>query len=118
MDSNESVSDQNTQHSAESSFENVIQETRKPLNQFKQQLLIATGRYTIHEMVNIFGNTRHIIEFDPPENLVSVRAKEVLLLMLVVNRREQLRPDGLSSRSRTVNSLHPHSPNIRVKYKL
>jgi len=31
-DSNESVSDQNTQHSAESSFENVIQETRKPLN--------------------------------------------------------------------------------------
>jgi len=34
-DSNESVSDQNTQHSAESSFENVIQETRKPLNQFK-----------------------------------------------------------------------------------
>jgi len=43
-DSNESVSDQNTQHSTESSFENVIQETRKPLNQFKQQLLIATGR--------------------------------------------------------------------------
>jgi len=30
-------------------FENVIQETRKPLNQFKQQLLIATGRYTIHD---------------------------------------------------------------------
>jgi len=71
-DSNESVSDQNTQHSAESSFENVIQETRKPLNQFKQQLLIATGRYTIQEMVNIFGNTRHIIEFDTPENLVSI----------------------------------------------
>jgi len=71
-DSNESVSDQNTQHSAESSFENVMQETRKPLNQFKQQLLIATGRYTIHEMVNIFGNTRHIIEFDTPENLVSI----------------------------------------------
>jgi len=37
---------------------------------------------------------------------------------LVVNRREQLRPDGLSSRSRTVNSLHPRSPNIRVKFKL
>jgi len=34
-DSNETVSDQNTQHSAESSFENVIQETRKPLNQFE-----------------------------------------------------------------------------------
>jgi len=44
-ESNESVSAQNTQHSAESSFENVIQETRKPLNQFKQQLLIATGRH-------------------------------------------------------------------------
>jgi len=70
-DSNESVSDQNTKHSAESSFEN-IQETRKPLNQFKQQLLIATERYTIHEMVNIFGNTRHIIESDTPENLVSI----------------------------------------------
>jgi len=49
-----------------------MQETRKSLNQFKQQLLIATGRYTIHEMVNIFGNTRHIIEFDTPENLVSI----------------------------------------------
>jgi len=48
----------------------------------------------------------------------NVRAKEALLLMLVVNRREQLRPDGLSSRSRTVNSLHPRSPNIRVKFKL
>jgi len=66
-DRNESVSNQNTQHSAENSFENVIQETRKPLNQFKQQLLIATGRYTIHDMVNIFGNTRHIIEFDTPQ---------------------------------------------------
>jgi len=53
-DSNESVSDLNTQHSAESSFENVIQETRKPLNQFKQQLLLATGRYVIHESINIF----------------------------------------------------------------
>jgi len=37
---------------------------------------------------------------------------------LLVNRREQLRPDGLSSRSRTVNSLHPRSPNIRFKFKL
>jgi len=35
-------------------------------------MLIATGRYTIHEMVNIFGNTRHIIEFDTPENLVPI----------------------------------------------
>jgi len=56
---NESVSDQNTQHSAESSFENVVQETRKPLNQLKQQLLIATGRYTIHESIKVFGNARH-----------------------------------------------------------
>jgi len=32
----ESVSDQNTQHLAESSFENVKQETRKSLNQLKQ----------------------------------------------------------------------------------
>jgi len=71
--SNESVSDQNTQHSAESSsFENVIQETRIPLNQFKQQLLIATGRYTVHESINVFGNTRHIIEYDTPKNLISI----------------------------------------------
>jgi len=63
-ESNESVSYQNTQHSAEISFENFIQETRKPLNQFKQQLLKATGRFTIHESINVFGNTRHIIEYD------------------------------------------------------
>ncbi len=71
-DINESVSDKNTQNSAEISFENVIQETRKPLNQFKQQLLLATGRYTIHESINIFENTRHIIKFDTPENLISI----------------------------------------------
>jgi len=35
----QSNSDQDTKHSADSSFENVIQETRKPLNQFKQLLL-------------------------------------------------------------------------------
>jgi len=45
---------------------------RKPLNQFKQQLLLATGRYIIHESVTIFQNTRHIIEFDTPENLISI----------------------------------------------
>jgi len=49
---------------------------------------------------------------------VVVRAKVALLVMLVVNKREQLRPDGLSSRSRTVSSLHPRSPNIKVKFKL
>jgi len=37
---------------------------------------------------------------------------------LVVNRREQLCPEGLSFRSRTVNSLHPRSPSIRFKLKL
>jgi len=47
--SEQSNSDQDTQHSAESSFENVIQETHKPLNQFKQQLLLTSGKYTIHE---------------------------------------------------------------------
>jgi len=35
-------------------------------------LLLATGRYTIHESINIFENTRHIIEFDTPENLISI----------------------------------------------
>jgi len=71
-ESNESFSDQNTQYSAETSFENVIKETRKSINQFKQQLLIAMGRYTIHESINVFGNTRHIIEYDTPENLISI----------------------------------------------
>jgi len=61
-ESNESVSDQNTQHSAESSFENVIQEPPKPLNH----------PYTIHESINLFENSRHIIEYDTPENLISI----------------------------------------------
>jgi len=72
IDSNEQVSYQNTQHSAESSFENVIQETRKPLNQCNQQLLLATGRFTTHESINIFENTRHIIEFNTPKHLISI----------------------------------------------
>jgi len=39
-----------TQHSAESSFDNVIQETRKPLSQLQQtQLLLTTGRFTVHK---------------------------------------------------------------------
>jgi len=40
--SGQSNSDQDTQHSAKSRFENEIQETRKPVNQFKQQLLLTT----------------------------------------------------------------------------
>jgi len=35
-------------------------------------LLLATGRYKIHESINIFENTRHIIEFNTPENLISM----------------------------------------------
>jgi len=52
-------SDQDTQHFAESSFENVIQETRKPINQFKQKLLLTRGRYAIHESLEVFDKTRH-----------------------------------------------------------
>jgi len=59
-DVEQSNSDQNTQHSAKSSFENVIQEARKPLIQFKQQLLLTTGRFTIHESLEVFGRTRHL----------------------------------------------------------
>jgi len=68
----QSNSDQDTQHSAESSFENVIQQTRKPLNHFKQQLLLTTGRYTIHESLQIFDKTRHIFLYDTVENLVTI----------------------------------------------
>ncbi len=71
-DLEQSNSDQNTQHSAESSFENVIQETRKPLNEFQQQLLLTKGRYTIHESLNVFDKTRHIIKYDTPENLIEI----------------------------------------------
>jgi len=73
--SEQSNSDQDTQHSAESSFENVIQETRKPLNQFKQQLLLTTVRYTIHESKENFDKTRHIIEYDTVENLITILRK-------------------------------------------
>ncbi len=43
-DIEQSILDQNTQHSADSSFEKVIQETPKPLNQFQQQLLLTRGK--------------------------------------------------------------------------
>ncbi|KAH8284412.1 hypothetical protein KR018_002845, partial [Drosophila ironensis] len=39
---------------------------------FTEQLLLATGRYTVHESIKIFNNTRHIIEFDTPENLITI----------------------------------------------
>jgi len=42
--SEQSNSDLDIQHSAESSYENVIRETRKPLNQFKQKLLLTTEK--------------------------------------------------------------------------
>jgi len=48
-DVEQSSSGLNTHHPAESSFENVMRETSKPLNKFQQQLLSTTGRYTIHE---------------------------------------------------------------------
>jgi len=70
--SEQSNSDQETQHSAESSFENVLQETSKPLNQLKQDLLLTTGMYTIHESLKIFDKTRHIIEYGTVENLVTI----------------------------------------------
>ncbi len=71
-DLSDNRSEDNTIHSAKSSFENVIEETKKPLNQFKIQLLITTGRFRIHESINIFNNTRHIIEYDTLENLTTI----------------------------------------------
>lgn len=71
-DISEDSSDENSIHSAESSFENVIEETNKPLNQFKNQLLITTGRLTVHESINVFNNVRHIIKYDTQENLVTL----------------------------------------------
>jgi len=44
--SEQSNTDQDTQHSAESSFKNVI--LVQSINQFKQQLLLTTERNTIH----------------------------------------------------------------------
>lgn len=66
-----------TQHSAESSDNVQIQETKKPLNQFKQQILLSKAEFTIHEQVKNFDKTRHIIEYDNLENLVTI-LKELL----------------------------------------
>lgn len=65
-------SDNETIHSAESSYETVIHETNKPLNQFKQQLLISKNKFTIHEKYDVFNKTRHIIEYDTVENLIII----------------------------------------------
>jgi len=45
------------------------------INKFKQQLLLTTGRYTLrytHEPLEVFDKTRHIIEYDTVENLVTI----------------------------------------------
>lgn len=61
-----------TQHSAESSDDFNILEIFKPLNEFKQQILLSKARFTIHEMIINFGRTRHIIEYDTRENLKTI----------------------------------------------
>jgi len=35
-------------------------------------LLLTTGRFTIHESLEVFGRTRHLIEYDTPENLINI----------------------------------------------
>lgn len=71
-----------TQHSTESSENFLIPETNKPLNEFKQQILLLKNRLTIHESITTFGRTRHIIEFDTRENLLTI-LKEFLQPNLV-----------------------------------
>lgn len=71
-----------TQHSAESSDNNFIPETRKPLNEFKQQILLSRNNFTIHESITNFNRTRHIIEYDSRENLLTI-LKEFLQPNLV-----------------------------------
>lgn len=68
----EDEDDFETQHSAQSTDTFFIEETKKPLNQFKQQLLLMKNRFTIHERVCNFGKTRHIIEYDTVENLLTI----------------------------------------------
>uniref|UniRef100_A0A0K8W058 RNA-directed DNA polymerase n=1 Tax=Bactrocera latifrons TaxID=174628 RepID=A0A0K8W058_BACLA len=67
--SNES---EDSEHSAQSSENNQIQETQKPLNQFKQQIILSKNRFTIHELIKIFGNKWHLIEYDTVENLMTI----------------------------------------------
>lgn len=63
----------NTQHSAESSDEYHIHETKKPLNHFKQQILINDGaRITVLETISYFNNKRFLIEYDIPQNIIGV----------------------------------------------
>lgn len=61
-----------TQHSVESSDNFTILETRKPLNEFKQQLVLEKNTFTNHESLTTFGRVRHIIEFDSRENLLKI----------------------------------------------
>jgi len=61
-----------TQHSVESSDPFTITETAKPLNEFKQQILLSKANNTSHQRVVTFGRTRHIIEYDTRENLKAV----------------------------------------------
>lgn len=61
-----------TQHSTESSDDFNIPEISKPLNEFKQQILLCKANFTIHEMIITFGRTRHIIEYDTRENLKTI----------------------------------------------
>ena len=66
-----------TQHSAESSDNSQIQESEKPLNQFKQQILLSKGRLTIHGSINIL--IKLDILLNTLENLMTI-LKEFLLV--------------------------------------
>lgn len=55
-------------HSAQSSESIRIQETQKPVNQFKQQIILCKNIFMIYELIETFENKRHLIECDTVEN--------------------------------------------------
>lgn len=67
---NESL--ESTQHSAESSETIDIPETAKPLNEFKEQILLHKTGFSKYDSLVIFDKTRHIIDFDTRETLKTI----------------------------------------------
>jgi len=92
-----------TQHSIESSDGFDIPRSSKPLNEFKQQILLTKSGTVAHESVICFGRTRHIIEFDTRENL-----KKILF--------EHLKPNLVTGVSCTAEDLYEFKETVKNNF--
>lgn len=41
------------------------------VNRFMQQIMFCKNRFTIHDLIETFGNERDLIEYDTVENLLN-----------------------------------------------